>query len=106
MLTRCGLKRVASQHEASSKLAEESRRAPRSTDAVDVASAAPGPAEAPAIDFRAMRREVDAYGAAHLESRKAKRAFQERDLEALGFKSAKAPRTGALRCPCVYLAGA
>ena len=48
-----------------------------------------------------MRNEVHALGAAHLERKKDKQTLQDQALQALGFSTAKKPRTGAMRPPHV-----
>lgn len=49
------------------------------------------------VDFQAMRKEVTAFGAGHLERKRDKQSFEERTLRSLGFTAKKGPRMGA---PC------
>ena len=49
----------------------------------------------PQVDFRAMKQEVNAFGAVHLERKRDKQSFQKRTLQALGFTATKGPRIGA-----------
>jgi Domain of unknown function (DUF4602) len=93
VLTNRGLKRVADEQAADLQLAKEGRPAKEARQSAMEAATQAEPV-IPVIDFRAMRREVDAFGAAHLDSKKDKRSFHDRDLLALGFKKPKPARTG------------
>lgn len=105
VLTRGGLTRVADQEEALAKLTADAATRKRRQPLDD--SARPSPSTAPAsaeVDFKAMRLEVNTFGATHLDRKKGKQSFQENALLSLGFSAAKKARSGTVYLPFVHAA--
>ena len=99
VLSKTGLKRARPSDATTAPSADRAARKARTAEQQQQQQQQQQQADASAaqavqVDLRAMTREVNALGGAHLDSRQSKKSFMNRDLEALGFATPSKPRTG------------
>ena len=98
VLSKTGLKRArpsdATSAPSADRAARKARAAEQQQQQQQQQQADASAAQAVQVDLRAMTRDVNALGGAHLDSRQSKKSFMNRDLEALGFATPSKPRTG------------